>query len=97
MAPLNHWLNDVCDAVQGLVDTTKARDGLQRVPLMDGVGAAVFADDLTEAELRDAANALKSIADANAYAGVQKAVSSVVPKPARSTIGKKPQPVAVAM
>lgn len=32
--------------LQALRDTTKARDGLQRTPLMHGIGAAMFVNDL---------------------------------------------------
>lgn len=48
--------------VQGLRDTTKARDGLQRVPLMCGIGEAVFVNDISPAEITSAAAALKSFA-----------------------------------
>ena len=36
---------------QGLQDTTKARDGLQRVPLMKGIGNAVFVNDISQVGL----------------------------------------------
>ncbi|WP_320198588.1 sedoheptulose 7-phosphate cyclase [Agrobacterium sp. rho-13.3] len=45
---------------RALVDTVKHRDGLQRIPLTDGIGAATFVNDLTAAEL---AAALTFIAD----------------------------------
>ncbi|KAK9819718.1 hypothetical protein WJX72_001641 [[Myrmecia] bisecta] len=47
--------HDVCNdtkmLLKGLADTTLARDGLQRVPLMSGIGDAQFVNDLTEAEV----------------------------------------------
>lgn len=48
--------------LQGLQDTTKARDGLQRVPLMSGIGRAVFVNDISPAELASAATVLQSFA-----------------------------------
>ena len=41
--------------LQGLADTTLARDGQQRVPLMSGIGDAQFVNDLSEAEVVSAA------------------------------------------
>ena len=55
------WL--IC-ACQGLLDTTKARDGLQRVPLMAGIGAATFVNDLTREEIAVAAKQLHLFAEA---------------------------------
>jgi hypothetical protein len=37
--------------MKGLGDTTLARDGLQRAPLMNGIGAVSFVDDLTRSEV----------------------------------------------
>jgi len=45
--------------MQGLADMTRARDGLQRVPLMNGLGAAVFVNDITEDEIIDAVSRLE--------------------------------------
>ena len=53
---------------QGLVDTTKARDGLQRVPLMAGIGAATFVNDLTREEIAVAAKQLHLFAEASSGA-----------------------------
>jgi 3-dehydroquinate synthase len=50
--------DEVCTVpvlMKGLHDTTLARDGQQRVPLMDGIGAAHFVNDLTEEEVAQAA------------------------------------------
>ena len=41
---------------QGLEDTKKARDGYQRLPLMDGIGAGTFVNDLTREEVVAAAS-----------------------------------------
>lgn len=48
--------------VQGLTDTTKARDGQQRVPLMAGIGNAIFVNDITQAEVMSAACVLATLA-----------------------------------
>ena len=67
--------------MQGLKDTTKARDGHQRVPLMDGIGAAKFVNDITPEEIEAATQVLFKIAEANK--GIRessKTVSTVVPK-----------------
>lgn len=42
--------------VQGLEDTTRQRDGQQRVPYMKGIGAAVFINDITREEVARAAH-----------------------------------------
>lgn len=53
--------HDVCDDAKlwkkALADIVKTRDGSQRTPLMNGVGAATFVNDITEEEL------LASVAD----------------------------------
>lgn len=43
---------------QALTDTTKARDGWQRMPLMKGIGNAIFVNDVTSEEIAAAATAL---------------------------------------
>ncbi|MGQ0773053.1 MAG: sedoheptulose 7-phosphate cyclase [Pseudonocardiales bacterium] len=43
---------------EALQDTIRHRDGLQRMPLPDGIGAARFVNDLTVAELSQAAETL---------------------------------------
>ncbi|KAK9832663.1 hypothetical protein WJX81_008668 [Elliptochloris bilobata] len=53
---------------KGLLDTTKARDGLQRVPLMAGIGAATFVNDLTREEIAAAAAQLHALAEAESGA-----------------------------
>ncbi|MCF3119168.1 MULTISPECIES: sedoheptulose 7-phosphate cyclase [Streptomyces] len=45
-----------------LLDTVRHRDGLQRLPLPQGIGEAVFVNDLTETELLDAVAELGSLA-----------------------------------
>jgi 3-dehydroquinate synthase len=46
--------------MKALAETTSHRDGLQRMPLSRGIGQAVFVNDLTRAEIR---NALRHLAD----------------------------------
>lgn len=73
-------MNPICCS-QGLKDTTKARDGLQRVPLMDGIGAANFVNNITREEIESASSVLHKIAEANKGVGLSpNTVSSVVPK-----------------
>lgn len=43
-----------------LDSTTRHRDGLQRVPLLNGVGCVTFVDDISVSELRAALDALNS-------------------------------------
>lgn len=40
---------------QGLEDTTRQRDGYQRVPYMKGIGGAEFINDITREEVAQAA------------------------------------------
>lgn len=50
--------HDVCNVevfMQGLEDTTRQRDGLQRVPFMSGIGEAVFVNDIVREEVEQAA------------------------------------------
>jgi 3-dehydroquinate synthase len=56
--PMKH---EVCNTklyMKGLKDTTKARDGFQRMPLMNGIGNAAFVDDVETHEVARAAAAL---------------------------------------
>lgn len=41
--------------MQGLADSTRARDGQQRMPLMSGIGGAIFVNDMTDEEVVHAA------------------------------------------
>ena len=41
---------------QGLEDTTRQRDGVQRVPFMKGIGEAEFVNDIEEQEVARAAD-----------------------------------------
>ena len=41
--------------LQGLEDTTRQRDGIQRVPFMSGIGEAVFVNDIVREEVEQAA------------------------------------------
>lgn len=55
--------HDVCDDAKlwkkALADIVKTRDGSQRTPLMRGIGAASFVNDISEAELLAAVEVLK--------------------------------------
>lgn len=46
---------------EALQDATRHRDGLQRCPLPNGIGKAVFVNDLTAQEIVDACRALSSV------------------------------------
>ncbi|MCF4123363.1 sedoheptulose 7-phosphate cyclase [Antribacter sp. KLBMP9083] len=50
--------------VKALVDTTRHRDGLQRLPLPVGIGDAAFVNDVSAEELRLAAEAVAEVARA---------------------------------
>lgn len=76
--------------LQGLEDMTRTRDGLQRVPLMKGIGAAVFVYDITRDEMGAAMDRLLQYGaahdDAAAAAvlgesGKKKPTNNVVPFP----------------
>jgi 3-dehydroquinate synthase len=56
--PMQHGVCNTKLYMKALRDTTKARDGLQRTPLMAGIGAAVFVNDLEEHEVAAAAAAM---------------------------------------
>lgn len=60
--------------MQGLEDMTRARDGLQRVPLMNGIGAAQFVNDIASDEMDAAANRLLQYAAAHGDAAAVQAV-----------------------
>ncbi len=47
----------------GLADAVKHRDGLQRLPLTDGIGSCVFVNDVTPAELARALEFVHAYAD----------------------------------
>eukprot|EP00879_Flechtneria_rotunda_P023442 GHRR01024795.1.p1 GENE.GHRR01024795.1~~GHRR01024795.1.p1 ORF type:complete len:285 (+),score=106.24 GHRR01024795.1:475-1329(+) len=87
--PLWHESVDMKLLMKGLEDMTRARDGLQRVPLMKGIGAAVFVNDITEAEMQAAADRLLAYAAAHADAAAVKAVQArkaVVPPETKSNV-----------
>lgn len=48
--------------LQGLRDMTITRDGLQRVPLMNGIGGARFVNNLTDEEVIAAGHAVQHYA-----------------------------------
>jgi 3-dehydroquinate synthase len=72
----------VQSVMQGLKDTTKARDGLQRVPLMLGIGGAVFVNDISHAEVASAAAALERIAASVAHSFIEN--NNIVAVPGRA-------------
>lgn len=62
--PIWHPLCEPGLLEEALHDTVRHRDGLQRMPLPDGIGEARFVNDLTVAELTRAAGALRDLARA---------------------------------
>ncbi|PLR50215.1 sedoheptulose 7-phosphate cyclase [Chimaeribacter arupi] len=57
--PLSHPVFNLHLLEKALSDTIKHRDGLQRIPLSDGIGNVVFVNDLTLNELANALNFLE--------------------------------------
>ncbi|KAL3154556.1 hypothetical protein ABBQ32_014013 [Trebouxia sp. C0010 RCD-2024] len=47
--------------MQGLEDTTRQRDGIQRVPFMNGIGEAVFVNDIQQEEVAQAAEFVSAL------------------------------------
>lgn len=70
--------------MKALADSTSHRDGLQRVPLSRGIGAAVFVNDLTRAQIRSAARYLTArvgdVRPHRAVASEHDAVGTPVPQ-----------------
>jgi len=58
---------------------TLTRDGLQRVPLMKGIGAAEFVYDITREEMGAAAERLVQYAAAHGDAAAMAATQAVLP------------------
>ena len=54
--------------LQGLRDTTLQRDGLQRMPVMCGIGNATFLNDINEAEVAQAASFVARLHNEQAHA-----------------------------
>jgi 3-dehydroquinate synthase len=61
--PLTHPLCEAPLMYKALQDTVKHRDGLQRLPLPTGIGAARFFNDVTYQEIEKAVDALKQLAN----------------------------------
>ncbi len=84
-----------CDAIyralQGLEDMTRTRDGLQRVPLMNGIGAAVFVYNITREEMGAAVNRLLQYAAGHGDAAALQAVAESTKTPTNNVV---PFPVA---
>ncbi|MTI46155.1 3-dehydroquinate synthase [Roseibium hamelinense] len=74
--PVSHPVADQRLLLQALADTTRHRDGKQRLPLPVGIGNAVFVNDLTEADI---SAGLKLVAVLGA-----KAASAIAPQVAGS-------------
>lgn len=56
--PVTHPSMSVDVLVRALIDTTRHRNGLQRLPLPTGIGAATFVNDLTPGDIEAALNIL---------------------------------------
>jgi 3-dehydroquinate synthetase len=57
--PARHdLLNDAAFLNQALIDTTRQRGRAQRLPLLTGIGQAVFVHDVSESELKRAVKTL---------------------------------------
>ncbi|MFJ6455489.1 sedoheptulose 7-phosphate cyclase [Paenarthrobacter sp. NPDC091669] len=56
--PVTHPSMNVDVLVTALIDTTRHRNGLQRLPLPTGIGAATFINDLTPGDIEAALNIL---------------------------------------
>lgn len=60
--PARHeLLNDATFLADALVDTARQRGGAQRLPLLTGIGQAVFVHDVTESELKQAVGKLDEL------------------------------------
>ncbi|MFI5782806.1 sedoheptulose 7-phosphate cyclase [Nocardia sp. NPDC051570] len=57
--PIGHRLFEIELLEQALLETTRHRDGLQRVPLPVGIGGSCFVNDLTSSEIAKAAELLR--------------------------------------
>jgi len=60
--PVTHPAMTVDNLLEGLADTTRHRNGLQRLPLPVGIGSAVFVNDLGPADITAALDILTSTA-----------------------------------
>ena len=61
--------------MQGLDDATRARDGYQRVPMMNGIGRAVFVNNLQEEEVIRAAHYVASL-----HTESERELANIVPR-----------------
>lgn len=68
--PTFHRLFGDVDLLQAaLADTVKHRNGSQNLPLLDGIGATRFVDDVTPTEISKAAEAMESLSEDAQVAG----------------------------
>ncbi|WP_395803593.1 sedoheptulose 7-phosphate cyclase [Archangium minus] len=59
--PVYHRLCEPTVLEEALADTVRHRDGLQRLPLAIGIGAACFVNDVQPSELREAISTLREL------------------------------------
>lgn len=60
--PTRHkLLDDATFLTNALIDTTRQRGGAQRLPLLTGIGQAVFVHDVSESELKQAVGKLDDV------------------------------------
>lgn len=74
--PVYHRLCQPRVLEKALADTTSHRDGLQRLPLAIGIGAACFVNDVQPSELSAAATSLRELAAAHGHGDEQEALSA---------------------
>lgn len=65
---------------------TRTRDGLQRVPLMSGIGSAVFVYDITHSEMAVAAARLLQYAAAHGDPAACEALGGAAVKPVNNNV-----------
>lgn len=86
--------HDVCENnlmwEKALDDISKTRDGLQRMPLMHGIGRALFVDDVTVPELLLAVQDLKSRAKTHPQSYMQ---SQMLSTPQQGAVALKSSPI----
>lgn len=76
---------------------TRTRDGLQRVPLMKGIGAAVFVYDITREEMGAAVDRLLEYGASHGDAVALEALAAKeVPAPSNNVVPFPLHPVPVA-
>jgi 3-dehydroquinate synthase len=74
--PVHHRLCQPRMLENALADTTRHRDGLQRLPLPIGIGTACFVNDVQPSELAAAASSLRDLSGAHGGAAEQEVASA---------------------